>query len=897
MIALALLYKKLGRYEEAEPLYRSAIEAQEQVLSKEHPDTLISKNNLAVLYQAQGRYQEAELLLKDALKTTEQALSKEHFVTLVSVNNLADLYRDEGLYAEAEPLYLRALKARERLLGEDHPSTLQSMNNLALLYQRWDRLADAEPLFRRAREAFERKLGPLHPNTLRSVNNLAAFYEAQRRYGEAEPLYQSVLEARERVLGLEHIDTLTSVNNLAGLYEDLRRYGEAERLYKRALEAYERVLGKEHPLTLRIVSNIAALYFVQRDWAGAAQYWRRSTEGIAERVNRGVQEFSQGVTGKKKSEAEQLSWQFWGLVKAVYRLTPEATGPGAKASSEMFKIAEWAQSSEAAASLAQMAARGAKGNSKLAALARNRQDLVGEWQLHDLQRNTWLGLPADKRDAQAEGENNARLAAIDARIKEIDTEFRDRFPDYAVLATPAPLGVKETQAELRGDEALVLILDTVEANPTPEETFIWVVTKTDLLWVRSALGKSALQREVQALRCGLDPAIWFSTPPQPAAIQNCLDLLGLQRGPVRGEPLPFDLKRSHALYNALFGQAENLIKDKKLIIVPSGPLTSLPFSVLVTEAPDARLTGVDAYRNAAWLGMRQPITVLPSAASLQALRKYVRQSRAPNLFIGFGNPLLKGRLGGDRRAFSAQKCPLPAPASVLQIAEVAEPAGDFSQRFRGALADVKAVERLQPLPETTKELCSVARRLGIPESEIESRVWSGSRATETNLKRLNETGELATYRIVQFATHGLIAGEVKNLAEPALVLSPPETATETDDGLLTASEVTELKLDADWVVLSACNTAAGSAPNAEALSGLARAFFYAGARALLVSHWEVASEAAAKLTTGAFTAMEANPEIGRAGALKKAMAALITSGTSDAHPSNWGPFVVVGEGG
>jgi CHAT domain-containing protein len=229
---------------------------------------------------------------------------------------------------------------------------------------------------------------------------------------------------------------------------------------------------------------------------------------------------------------------------------------------------------------------------------------------------------------------------------------------------------------------------------------------------------------------------------------------------------------------------------------------------------------------------------------------------------------------------------------------VAEPAGEIGSKFRGPLADVKEVERLQPLPETTKELCAVARRLGIPESDIESRVWLGSRATETNVKELNRKGELATYRVVQFATHGLIAGEVKNLAESALVLTPPAEATEADDGLLTASEVTELKLNADWVVLSACNTTAGSAANAEALSGLARAFFYAGARALLVSHWQVNSDAAVKLTTAAFSALEANPKIGRAGALQQAMTAMVKSGnTTEAHPSNWAPFIVVGEGG
>ena len=117
------------------------------------------------------------------------------------------------------------------------------------------------------------------------------------------------------------------------------------------------------------------------------------------------------------------------------------------------------------------------------------------------------------------------------------------------------------------------------------------------------------------------------------------------------------------------------------------------------------------------------------------------------------------------------------------------------------------------------------------------------------MKRLSETGELAQYRIVHFATHGALAGQVSDKSEPGLLLTPPATPSEEDDGYLTASEIAGLKLDADWVILSACNTAAADAPNAGALSGLARAFFYAQARALLVSHWEVNSEATVKLVT------------------------------------------------
>ena len=180
-------------------------------------------------------------------------------------------------------------------------------------------------------------------------------------------------------------------------------------------------------------------------------------------------------------------------------------------------------------------------------------------------------------------------------------------------------------------------------------------------------------------------------------------------------------------------------------------------------------------------------------------------------------------------------------------------------------------------------------------------VFLGERATEGTLKSLNAKGLLKSWRVLHFATHGLVAGETQqmaaNQAEPALMLTPPDTPSEEDDGLLTASEVAQLDLDADWVLLSACNTASGDgAPEAEALSGLTRAFLYAGSRALVVSHWPVNSEAAVRLVTGTFAELKRSASIGRAEALRRAMLAQI-KGRSRAHPSYWAPFVIVGEGG
>jgi len=170
---------------------------------------------------------------------------------------------------------------------------------------------------------------------------------------------------------------------------------------------------------------------------------------------------------------------------------------------------------------------------------------------------------------------------------------------------------------------------------------------------------------------------------------------------------------------------------------------------------------------------------------------------------------------------------------------------------------VSLAKNLIQLPETADEVRSIASVLKANKNDL----ILGTFATEAAVKQAT----LDNYRIIYFATHGLVAGEVEKFAkvkaEPALVLTIPEKPTELDDGLLTASEVAQLKLNADWVVLSACNTAAEEKPGAEALSGLARAFFYAGAKSLVVSNWEVDSDATVQLMINAFQVTTNDPKL------------------------------------
>lgn len=885
---LAVLLMNQGHFAEAEPIYKRSLAIRERALGAEHPDVGVSLNNLGALYRNQGRYAEAEVLYKRALSITEKAMGSHHPSVGNRVNNLAHLYKNQGRYAESEALYKRALEIREKALGPNHPHTGQNLNNLAELYRAQGRYADAEPLHRRALAIREKALGPDDAEVGQSLNNLASLFQDLGRDKDAEPLFRRALAIEENSLGPDHPSVGITVNNLALLNENLGRYAEAERYYRRALASAERQLGPDHPHVGTYLNNLGGMSFRQRNWERAAGFWRRSTSVSIRRAQRGTSDVGQAVTGKRKSEPEQVSYRFRSLIKALYQLALQERKE-ADHSRVAFQTAQWAQSSEAAESLAQMALRSVRGDAALSLLVRERQDLVAEWQKREGARNIAGLQVSDKRGESTETANVAQMAAIDERIRHIDNRLASAFPEYAALARPNALSVEEVQSQLRSDEALVLFLDTPEWTPIEEETFVWVVTKTKVRWVRSKLGPLELTREVTALRCGLDSSSW-----QMDGGAKCGGLLKVAAR-VGSSPLPFDVGRAHALYQSLFAQVADLISGKHLLVVPSGALTQLPFGVLITVKPEQSASGSGEYRKSSWLVRSNAVTVLPAVASLKALRQHARTSQATKPFLGVGNPLLDGPNSQYAQlklaALARQNC---GKLGQVQISNDRRSSGIKPVVQRGGLANVADLRLASPLPETADELCDVARSIGATEADV----LLGARASEREIKRLSEAGTLRSYRLVHFATHGALAGEVSGSAEPGLILTPPREGTETDDSYLSASEIAGLKLDADWVILSACNTAAGEAKGAEALSGLARAFFYAGARALLVSHWYVDSNATVALVKGAFEELKSDPKLNRAEALRRSMLVLIDKGSEvNAHPSAWAPFVVVGEGG
>jgi CHAT domain-containing protein len=292
---------------------------------------------------------------------------------------------------------------------------------------------------------------------------------------------------------------------------------------------------------------------------------------------------------------------------------------------------------------------------------------------------------------------------------------------------------------------------------------------------------------------------------------------------------------------------------------------------------------------------------VPSAAAIVTLRRLPRGSPARDKLIGFGDPYFNPEEAAE--AESEQAAPVQVASAALS-ADAENVTRGIPLRLRASPhteeADAATLGMLPRLADTRYELISMANALDVDPAKA---LYLGKAANEQNV----ETLDLAHYRIVAFATHGLVPRDLDGLTQPALALTAPEVAGVKGDGLLTMEKILALKLDADWVVLSACNTAAGAGAGAEAASGLGSAFFYAGSRALLVTNWSVHSASARELTTDLFRRQRADPALTRSEALRQAMTGLLDGpGAVDgsghtvysyAHPLFWAPYSVIGDDG
>jgi CHAT domain-containing protein len=567
----------------------------------------------------------------------------------------------------------------------------------------------------------------------------------------------------------------------------------------------------------------------------------------------------QGSTETGWLSSIRLGWILDGYIAILAELHRAGVRPaGTEPYAEAFRIADIARSSRVQKALSAAILRASVNDPELAAVIRRAQDLDYQVKAVSEGLTALQAIKPEKPDPNREKlieKTRLELERVREENAKAQAELKRKLPDYSELLDAKPVTVTDAQKLLKPQEAVISIYST------QKQTLVWAVpAQGQVAFAVADLPLSTLSEMVTKLRKSLDPSE--------------ADI---------GEVPTFDFNTAYELYQKLLRPVEAGWKNaKELIIVPHGSLSELPFSVLVTEAFKPNRAGIPFADHAAapWLLKSVSISYLPALSALTSLRRTTTTQQAARSFIGFGDPLFGSSAAAPvtlaARGMARRNSKVPAAPS--------RPSSNL--------------ELLQPLPDTAAEVHDIAKILGADENRD---VFLGRRASEQQVK----SADLANYRVVMFATHGLVPGELPDLTQPALALSNPMVTGERDDGLLTLAEILGLKLKADWVVLSACNTASPDGQASEAVSGLGRAFFFAGAKALLVSHWPVETVSAKLLTTELFKRQAADTKLNRAQALRDASLEVMQQLAnpdrgqpySYAHPMFWAPFVVVGDGG
>jgi CHAT domain-containing protein len=537
---------------------------------------------------------------------------------------------------------------------------------------------------------------------------------------------------------------------------------------------------------------------------------------------------------------------------------------------ETFGYADVLRGQSVQRALQASSARVAANDPALAQLVRTSQDIEKQIGAAVATLNNLLTLPTSERDDKVVASTQGEITRLQAARSQSLKEIAQRFPSYGDLVNPPPPSSADLQKRLSDDEAL-LSFYFGRFN-----SFVWVLRKSGpVQFARIDMTLGDINAKVTKLREALEPS-----------------------APMISDIPAFDLNLAYDLYTALLKPTEASWRPaKNLIVVTNGALGLLPLSLLPIEP--AKVDPNDeplfsSYRKVPWLARSHAVTLVPSISALLALRKLPVGVSSRQQLIGFGDPIFS-------KEQSDETTKEDNPIKTADASNVTR--GVPLKRRNGPKLDgVDSVQlsQLPPLPDTAEELKSIALALKADPSKA---LNLGKDASERNVKSM----DLSRVKIIAFATHGLVPGELDGLTQPALALTAPAVADSDGDGLLTMEEVLALKLNADWVVLSACNTGAGVVAGAEAASGLGRAFFYAGTRALLLTNWSVHSQSARELITDLFKRQAEDTKLTRGEALRQAMMALVdgpgylgADGKTEfayAHPLFWAPYSIVGDGG
>ncbi len=818
--------------------------------------------------QAEAAYHKASVFYTNSLKTLAQWESKpaegemeRHADWALALEGRTKV--QQGRVGEGESDVRRALLSRLSKSGKFHPDTAGILAVLVYVIQEQGRYEEAERLQRQVISVYQGLgYGTDSSQLVKSQLFLAQILNLRGQYDAASNLYDQIdvwtakwePSRREAISG-----GLTRVVIMLAQGNDDNAVEIAQRSYER-----ERQRSGEKSFNTALSRGFHAIALARKGNATESLQAFKESLPVLLSIS-GSGDDDSGTTAAAREG--RVRFVIEGYLRLLSR-NPAIVPPSVI--EETFGYADTLRGQSVQRALQASSARSATKDPVLAQLLRDSQDIDKKVGAAVATLNNLLTLPTSERDEKAVKSTEAEIARLQATRAQSLRDIAKKFPSYGDLVNPPLPMPADLQTQLTDDEAMLSFYFG------RFDSYVWVLRKEGpVRFARIDAKLGDINAKVNKLREALEPnAAMISDIPA------------------------FDLGLAHELYALLLKPTEaNWRPAKSLIVATNGALGLLPLSLLPAEPskidPDDDPL-FSSYRKVPWLARTHAVTLVPSISAMITLRKLPAGTASRQPLIGFGDPLFSKEQADD----AARDDKPVQVASTANITRGVPLKRRSSPKIDGV--DSMQLAQLPRLPDTAEELKSIALALQADPAKM---LNLGKDANEKTVK----TANLSNFKIIAFATHGLVPGELDGLTQPALALTAPAVADSDGDGLLTMEEILALKLDADWVVLSACNTGAGVAAGAEAASGLGRAFFYAGTRALLLTNWSVHSESARELITDLFKRQAADPKLTRGEALRQAMMALAdgpgyigADGKTEftyAHPLFWAPYSVIGDGG
>jgi CHAT domain-containing protein len=837
-----------GQFERAAELAQQALDLSLRVGDKVRGAT--AGVYLASAYAYQGRLGEASVVAQKTLVLAREAGNTK--VLEQALNTAAGVAGESGRYEDALA-YLYECLDLARKIGD---ATMQYMAqlNMGEAYLRVGDLDKAEsPLLESLRLAGTLKHSDTVSNPSKKATEMALLNLGEMEYARRH--YQAALGYYERVHASRPQSPLWVITALQGMANCYEKLGEPEK----AIDLFQEAL----PLSEKAASGL--------QYAKLQSYLGLSQESLG-RLNEALGSEKRALEHVRASGGNpEYEWRFESRIAHIERAigrnqealahyqnavnTIELLQAGAlnteegRASAVAERRAVYAEAADLLHDLhrdgeaLEMAERG-RARAFLDMLAVSRSGLPDE--LTPEQRRRENALLARISSVQKElwrenlspGEQiriKAELTSAENDLSAFYLEVRHSNPRYASMRYPEPIRVADIQKNLLDSRSAL-----VEFLLGEKRSLVWVVSR-DRVTTAVLPRRKEIEAQVAAYRRALGARV--STLTLEASLAE-ID------------------RRGRTLYDSLLQPVQAALADRRvLIIVPDGALSYLPFEALA--AGDRRERSGEV--RPSYLLEKFALVYGPSASALAAVQAMNRESVAPpKTLLAFGDPIVNIP---PHPALAAEDLTRSSgEARTEELEEYAERGFSFAR-----------------LPYTRTEVLSISKLFPQPER----RVYLGAEALEEAVK----TQPLDQYRYIHFATHGFIDEE--RPARSGLLFSFQSHSSE--DGVLDLREITRLRLNADLVTLSACSTGLGKLVDGEGILGLTRAFFYAGARNVTVSLWNVNDPATAALMTGFYRNLTRG--FSESEGLRQAKLAMLRgSNPAWRHPYFWAAFVLVGEG-